>query len=373
MDMKIFLVGGAVRDELLGLPVKDRDWVVTGATPEDMSGLGYRPVGQDFPVFLHPETNEEYALARTEKKSGHGYAGFIFHTSPDTTLEEDLKRRDLTVNAIAKDQDGELIDPYGGLQDLEKRILRHVSPAFREDPLRILRVARFSARFKDMSFSVARETRRLMKEMVQEGEAAWLVAERVWQETARALDENAPSCYFMELSQSGALDVVMPEIADLYQGDNSFSSRALTKASSLKAETVVRFACACCTLQENNQSRVQALCKRLKVPKQFKEVAELTAMHIHLWLEDQPIPAPRRLSLLQQADAFRRSERFKHILSACSILAQADNRADFITNQLIEDLSRCRRVEIKDLVEQGLKGKELAEAIQNARLSAMSL
>ena len=219
--MKTYLVGGAVRDELLGLPVKDRDWVVTGATPEDMLKAGYKPVGLDFPVFLHPKTKEEYALARTERKSGHGYAGFVFHTSPDITVEEDLLRRDLTINAIAKDADDNLVDPYKGQQDLNNRILRHVSPAFREDPLRILRVARFAARFAAQGFTVAEETHQLMQDMVAEGEASWLVAERIWQETLRALESTTPAVYFQTLEACGALAVVMPELAKHFSNQAS--------------------------------------------------------------------------------------------------------------------------------------------------------
>ena len=368
--MKTFLVGGAVRDELLGLPVKDRDWVVTGATPEDMTQAGFRPVGQDFPVFLHPKTQEEYALARTERKSGHGYAGFTFHTSPDITLEEDLLRRDLTINAIAKDKNGNLVDPYNGQQDLKKRILRHVSPAFREDPLRILRVARFAARFAENGFTIAEDTRTLMQEMVEAGEAAWLVAERVWQETSRALESRVPDIYFRELHRANALQVVMPEIHENFASDNTLNVRALNVSAQALMPLTVRFACAVSTPSSDSYQKVSTLCTRMKVPVQFKDVAMLTAKVLPNWLESEVSPLTR-LSLLQQTDGFRRPERFQHILDACKVLAKEHAGTSTLSEQLCQDLSACKQVDIQSLVKQGLKGKELAEAIQRTRLQAL--
>ncbi|MGA9423396.1 MAG: multifunctional CCA addition/repair protein, partial [Rhodanobacteraceae bacterium] len=214
--MRIYLVGGAVRDRLLGRSVSDRDYVVVGATPQDMLHLGYRPIGKDFPVFLHPDTQEEYALARTERKSGRGYHGFVFRTDPTVTLEQDLTRRDLTINAMAEDADGGLIDPFGGARDLEKRVLRHVAPAFAEDPVRVLRVARFAARYAPLGFRVADETLALMRKMVADGEIDHLVAERVWAETRRALSEPRPSAFLQTLRACGALAVLFPEVDALY-------------------------------------------------------------------------------------------------------------------------------------------------------------
>ena len=370
--MKTYLVGGAVRDELLGLPVKDRDWVVTGATPEDMLKAGYKPVGLDFPVFLHPKTKEEYALARIERKSGHGYAGFVFHTSPDITVEEDLLRRDLTINAIAKDSDGNLVDPYKGQQDLNNRILRHVSPAFREDPLRILRVARFAARFAAQGFTVAEETHLLMRDMVTEGEASWLVAERVWQETLRALESTTPAVYFQVLETSGALAVVMPELAEHFNSKASLSTKTLTLAADNKHEAVIRFACTLCTTGSENLKQVKALCKRMKVPSQYREVAELVSKILPQWFAEEQATPEQRLKLLQQTDGFRRPERFQQILTTCDIFSEVRDGNKTLSSQLITDLEKCKAVDVQALLAQGLKGKELANGIQQARLDAIA-
>ena len=246
--MKIYLVGGAVRDKLLGLPVKDRDWVVVGATPEDMLELGYQQVGKDFPVFLHPQTKEEYALARTEKKTGLGHTAFSIDAAPTVTLEEDLLRRDLTINAMAEDSEGHLIDPYGGQEDLKNKILRHVSPAFSEDPLRVLRVARFSARFAHLGFEVAQETLLLMQHLVNNNELSSLTAERVWQEVRRAIGEITPAFFFLTLRECYALGVVMQEIESLFGislEKARLSLMALTKASELTPDTAIRFAALC--------------------------------------------------------------------------------------------------------------------------------
>ncbi|CAM3760685.1 multifunctional CCA addition/repair protein [Parendozoicomonas haliclonae] len=366
--MKTYLVGGAVRDKLLGLPVKDRDWMVTGATPEDMTRKGFRPVGQDFPVFLHPKSNEEYALARTERKSGHGYSGFVFHTSPDISVEDDLLRRDLTINAIAEDEQGQLIDPYQGQQDLQQRILRHVSPAFREDPLRILRVARFAARFYELGFTVAEETLSLMQEMVSEGEADWLVAERVWQETTRALDSKNPEIYFQVLYQVGALQVVMPEVCALYKSTPSLNSSALQVAAIESKDTVVRFACA--TVAETPEQKLAKLCQRMKIPVQFKGVAIICEKVLSFWGQDT-LTAEESLTLLQQTDGFRRPERFEQILDACEILAQAAGHNHSWKEYLNKSLAACKALNVQDFLQQGLKGKELADALNNARIEAI--
>ncbi len=373
--MNIFLVGGAVRDELLGLPVKDRDWVVTEATPEMMAKAGFRPVGQDFPVFLHPQTHEEYALARTERKSGHGYAGFTFHTSPDITLEEDLQRRDITINAIAKDADGQLIDPYHGQQDLQQRTLRHISPAFREDPLRILRVARFAARFEYLGFTIAPETMTLMQEIVADGEADFLVAERVWQETQRALESTNPERYFLALAESQALAVVMPEIAELFASPESLNSRSLQMAAQQGKDKVVRFACAVCSgtndTRSENHEAVAELCTRMRIPTQFKEVAQLCAEVLDNW-SAAALDKEQRLALLLRMDGFRRQERFELLLHSCDILATCSGQQSTLSQQLLQDLSRCKAINIQPMIQQGLKGQDLADALHQARLQVMA-
>ncbi|MBK5105858.1 MAG: multifunctional CCA tRNA nucleotidyl transferase/2'3'-cyclic phosphodiesterase/2'nucleotidase/phosphatase, partial [Burkholderiales bacterium] len=279
--MKIYAVGGAVRDELLGLPVKDRDYVVVGATPDDMIRLGYRPVGKDFPVFLHPKTHEEYALARTERKTARGYRGFQVHAAPDVTLEQDLSRRDLTINAIARDRQGRLIDPYGGAADLKRGVLRHVSPAFAEDPVRILRVARFAARF---GFKVAPATLRLMRAMVEAGEADALVAERVWQELAVGLMEAAPSKMFTLLRSCGALARVLPELAEAWarRGVHARTQRALDFAAARGYALEVRYAVLACGLAgvEASERELRRMSARLRAPADARDLAVLV-LHQH--------------------------------------------------------------------------------------------
>ncbi len=340
--MKIYAVGGAVRDELLGLPVKDRDWVVVGATPDVMLAQGFTPVGKDFPVFLHPQTHEEYALARSERKTAPGYAGFVFHTTPEVTLEEDLRRRDLTINAIAQAENGELIDPYGGRADLAARVLRHVSPAFAEDPVRILRVARFAARFAD--FSVAPETMELMRQMVASGEADALVAERVWQELARGLMEVTPSRMFAVLRECGALRKLLPELDALW----GIPQRAdyhpeidtgvhvmlvIDMAAQLAAPLPARFAALVHDLgkgltpadilprhyghEHKSVELLDAICIRLRVPADCRDVARLAARFhgdMHRVAELRPETV---LRVLERCDALRRPERFELVLLAC--------------------------------------------------------
>jgi tRNA nucleotidyltransferase (CCA-adding enzyme) len=308
--MKTYTVGGAVRDELLGLPVKDRDYVVVGATPEEMIQLGFKPVGREFPVFLHPETHEEYALARTERKVGRGYHGFEFHAAPDVTLEQDLARRDLTINAMARDEAGTLIDPFNGRADLEAGVLRHVSSAFAEDPVRILRVARFAARY---GYAVAPGTLELMRRMVRTGEADALVPERVWQEFAGGLMEKTPSRMFEVMRACGALARVAPEIDALFQniGEQAFDGLAAAAARGEALE--VRFAA---LARDLDPLAVDALCARLKAPAACRDLALLAARHGNVIADAAELDAQAVLQLLDAADAWRRPERFSQLISA---------------------------------------------------------
>jgi len=317
--MKVYCVGGAVRDELLGLPVKDRDYVVVGATPEEMVKRGYKPVGREFPVFLHPGTHEEYALARTERKVARGYHGFEFRAAPDVTLEQDLERRDLTINAIARDEDGTLVDPYHGAADLKAGVLRHVSAAFAEDPVRILRVARFTARF---GFEIAPQTRALMRQMVAAGEADALVPERVWQEFARGLMEVRPSRMFHVLCDCGALARVAPELGELCASPEIAVEvfDALDAAAEAKCSLETRFA----VLARNLVPlAVEALCGRLKVPAACRDLALLAARHRNTILDGIELDAEALLELLDAADAWRRPDRFGQLVTAVLIDAPA--------------------------------------------------
>ena len=309
--MKIYIVGGAVRDELLGLPVQDRDYVVVGATPEQMLKLGYKPVGKDFPVFLHPQTREEYALARTERKVARGYHGFEFYSAPDVTLEQDLARRDLTINAIAKDGTGALIDPFHGMQDLREGILRHVSPAFSEDPVRILRVARFVARY---GFEIAPETLALMRGMVAAGEADALVPERVWQEFSRGFMERRPARMLESLRECGALSRIAPELDALFEdGAAPEVFSALDAAAADGATLETRFAA---LLRVLDPLAVDALCGRLKVPAACRDLALLAARHAHAVADGAGLDAAALLELFDACDLWRRPERFRELVQA---------------------------------------------------------
>jgi tRNA nucleotidyltransferase (CCA-adding enzyme) len=342
--MQVYLVGGAVRDEQLGLPVKERDWCVVGATPDDLTRQGYRQVGKDFPVFLHPETGEEYALARTERKTAPGYHGFDFDTSPGVTIEEDLGRRDLTINALAKDASGRIIDPFGGLNDIERRLLRHVSDAFAEDPVRILRAAKFAARFAQLGFRIAPQSRDLMRRMVAGGEADALVPDRVWKETAQALAGPRPRLYFEALRACGALRVVLPEVDALFGvpqpkewhaeiDTGVHTMMVVDEAAKLSASVEVRFAALVHDLgkattrasdlpshpghEARSCALVRAMSERLPVPRALRELALLVAeFHTHCHrafeLRDQTI-----VKVLERTDAFRRPERFELFLLAC--------------------------------------------------------
>lgn len=358
--MKIYLVGGAVRDQLLGLPVKERDYVVVGATPEAMLALGYRSVGKDFPVFLHPETHEEYALARTERKTGKGYTGFVFHADPKVTLEEDLKRRDLTVNAMAKTDEGKIIDPFGGQQDLQKKILRHVSPAFSEDPVRILRLARFCSRFTD--FQIHPDTMQLMREMVNAGEVNALVPERVWQELQRSLEEKQPQRFFIVLRDCGALTVLFSEL----QTNLDFALSALSAAAQRQLNSRVRFAAMFYRL---SIAQTKMLCERLRVPTEFRELAMLVAQH-HLCYETAlEQNAETLVETLMKLDAYRRHERFNEFLLACEV--NQSSAASSQTERLKKAYEIAAAVAVAPLVEQGLQGKAIADALQQLRVEAL--
>jgi tRNA nucleotidyltransferase (CCA-adding enzyme) len=361
--MKVYLVGGAVRDELLGLPVRERDWVVVGARPEDMERLGYRPVGRDFPVFLHPETQEEYGLARLERKTGPGYRGFVTQSSPDVTLEEDLRRRDLTVNAIARAPDGALIDPYGGQNDLRARVLRHVSPAFVEDPVRVLRVARFAARFADRGFTVAPETVALMREMAARGEIDALVSERVWRETERALAEPSPAAFFDSLRAAGALAIVMPELAQLLAGPDAAAARAaLAAAVKTGGDARVRLAALAATLPV---TALESFCSRLRVPNEYAELALLAARTLPRFAD--PSDPEAVLGLLEVADALRRPERFELLLQVAAARGVPAARLDRLRH-LLPQVAAVALPE-SELAALAGRGREIAAALRARRLA----
>lgn len=355
--MQVYLVGGAVRDELLGRPVHERDWVVVGATPEQMEQAGYRPVGREFPVFLHPQSHEEYALARLERKTGPGYRGFVTEFSPNVTLQQDLLRRDLTINAIARDPNGTLIDPYNGVRDLELRMLRHVSPAFVEDPVRILRVARFGARFASLGFKVAPETDALMGEMVRNGEVKALVAERVWRETERSLSEANPEVYFEILERSAALYVLFPGLS--WSDDDRL---ALVRAAQLSSDGAVRFAALSASVAPKD---LATLCERLRTPVEYRDVARLST---NLWLALRSAPgtdpAGMLLKLFEQADAFRRRERFDKVLLAVQARGSIDARIPAM-------LSAVSEVTLGADQMAAMKGPEIATALHAARLERL--
>jgi len=362
--MQTYLVGGAVRDELLGIDVKDRDWVVVGATPDEMLAKGFKQVGADFPVFLHPKTREEYALARTERKQGRGYHGFSVYSAPDVTLEEDLKRRDLTINAMARDERGGLVDPFHGLEDLQARQLRHVSPAFAEDPLRILRTARFAARFQPMGFEVHADTMALMQQMVAEGEVDHLVPERVWQEVQRALHEQEPGTFFEVLRDCGALPVLIPELAD----DDTLATAlsALRSVARHDTGTDQRFAALLMPLStEQAVTRAEAM----KAPNDCRDLARL-ACHFKTALADlssnEDSSASALLELLDYADLWRRGARFEALAQVLDYALPGDLRARVKALQVAAQAATG--VAPRELLAQGFKGKALGEAIRAERL-----
>ena len=400
--MQIFKVGGAVRDQLLGRTVKDIDWVVVGATPEQMRAQGFRPVGDDFPVFLHPESAEEYALARTERKSGHGYGGFTFHTSPSVTLEEDLLRRDLTVNAMAQADDGTLYDPYGGQTDLANRVLRHVSPAFAEDPLRVLRVARFAARYAYLGFRVATETMALMRQLSASGELQHLTAERIWQEFARALMEDNPEVFITVLRDCGALKALLPEVDALFgvpqpeehhpEIDTGAHIMSVLQQCVRFAQPLnVRWACLLHDLGKGttdpaqwprhigHETRGLALIKkvnkRLKVPNDCAQLAFLVGeyhTHAHRALELRPATL---LKLLMTFDIMRRPQRFADFIAASEMDSRGrlgfEDREYPQAEYLHQAAAVVRAVDVKPLLEQGLQGAELGQALTQARQQAL--
>ena len=406
--MNVYLVGGAVRDQLLGLPVKDRDWIVVGTNPATLLSLGYQQVGKDFPVFLNPKTKEEYALARTERKSSAGYTGFICDFSPTITLEQDLIRRDLTINAMAQSEDGEIIDPYGGKQDLENRILRHISPAFSEDPLRVLRVARFAARYHSLGFKIASETLALMAELAQSGELQHLTAERVWLETEKALNEKNPEIYFETLHKTGALRVLFPEIDALYGVPNPVKHHPevdsfihtmlvlkqavnLTENNPILNKSAVRFAAICHDLgkaltpknilphhyghEQAGIKPTRSLCKRLKVPSYFQELAELTCefhTHIHKAFE---LRAETVITLFNRFDVWRKPQRFQEFLQVC--LADTRGRTGFenkdypqidYINQL---LHAANEVDVQQVIADGFEKQEIRNELTKRRILAV--
>ncbi|HYQ92942.1 MAG TPA: multifunctional CCA addition/repair protein [Candidatus Competibacteraceae bacterium] len=401
--MEIYLVGGAVRDELLGLPVRERDWVVVGATPNELLEQGFRQVGKDFPVFLHPVTHEEYALARTERKTAPGYHGFQLYAAPEVTLQQDLERRDLTINAMARDAENRLIDPYGGRCDLEERWLRHVSPAFAEDPVRILRVARLSARYAGLGFRVAPDTMELMRVMVANGEVDALVPERVWAETARALGEPHPERFIETLRECHALARIFPEIDRLFgvpqptrhhpeidTGQHVLLS--LQQVARLGAEPPVRFAVLVHDLgkgttpptdwprhlghEARGERLVQLLCQRLRVPNDYRDLGMVTARYHTYCHRALELRSRTLLKALQALDAFRKPRRFEQFLLACE--ADARGRRG-LEDRPYPQASRFRMayqaataVDIVHLLEQGLRGEALGEAIRLARLRAIA-
>lgn len=355
--MEIYLVGGAVRDELLGRPIKERDWVVVGATPEEMIAQGYQPVGKDFPVFLHPKTHEEYALARTERKTGKGYKGFHFYAAPDVTLLDDLIRRDLTINAMAKNKiTGEIIDPHNGKLDLKQKIFRHVSAAFSEDPVRILRVARFASQFVD--FTVCDETNTLMHYMVKAGEVNALVAERVWKELSRALICENPLRFFDVLKNCGALPILFPEF------QTHINLSVLHQAVTASQSGTIRFAA---LLHDLPIDAVQSLCKRYRVPTEYAELAVLVSKFHATYQQLYSASAEQLLSILKSIDAFRRPERFAEWLLTChAIHPQHDYSA-----KLLRALQAAKEVDIQPLLAQKLAGKAFADALHQLQIEAI--
>lgn len=402
--MPIYLVGGAVRDKLLGLPVKDRDWVVVGSTPEQMEAKGFRAVGKDFPVFLHPQTKEEYALARTERKTAKGYQGFAFYTAPDVTLEDDLIRRDLTINALAEDENGQIIDPFNGQADLHKRILRHVSPAFQEDPVRILRIARFKARFHHLGFTIADETMTLMKQMVQAGEVDALVAERVWQELEKALGEPNPDAFILVLRDCGALAVLFPELDRLFgvpqppqhhpEIDTGIHTlMVLQQAVKLSADKTVRFAALMHDLgkgvtpehvlphhyghEEHSAKLVIALCERYRVPKHYRQIAEQVARyhtHVHKAFELRPKTLLKVIEAVTQG--YRQPENLPLVLLACEADARGrtgyEDRDYPQVDYYLQLQTATQEVDVQAIIANGFHGEGIKEEIRRERLRRMA-
>jgi len=403
--MEIYLVGGAVRDRLLGLPPGDRDWVVVGQTPESMLAAGFRPVGRDFPVFLHPRTGEEYALARTERKSAPGHRGFVVHADPSVTLEQDLARRDFTINAIAQDEAGHLVDPYGGARDIEARVLRHVGPAFVEDPLRVLRAARFMARLAPLGFRVAPETMALMQRMAAGGELASLVPERVWQELCKALAAAQPSAFLRTLREAGALAAVLPEVDALYgvpqrpeyhpEVDTGVHQELVSDMAATLApgDTVVGFAALTHDLgkaltpahvlprhighEQAGMTPLRALCERLKLPLEHRDLALIACrehLNVHRLFELRDATVH---DLLQRCDAFRKPAR----VAALALVCEADKRgrlglqdAPYPQGAALQRLhAAAMAVNARDIVREGMDGPQIGQALRKARVRAIGV
>lgn len=401
--MKIYLVGGAVRDKLLGRPVTERDWVVIGASPDVMRAQGFRQVGRDFPVFLHPETGEEYALARTERKKGHGYSGFVVHASPEVTLEEDLARRDLTINAIAQDKDGHITDPFGGQADLARRMLRHVSPAFAEDPLRVLRTARFAARYHCLGFSIAPETLDLMTALSTSGELHHLTAERIWQELARALMEHSPSIFFSVLEECSALAQLFPELAALrgvpqppehHPEVDTLSHQylVLDQCALMQLPLEARYAALVHDLgkgttpadalpahighEKRGAKIARGLATRLKIPNDCRDMGVLAATYHTQCHSALALRAGTIMRLLKALDALRRPERLQWFLGACEADArgrQGFSERDYPQARFLQAaLEAAQSVDAKTFIDQGVTGKQLGERLHKARIRAIA-
>ena len=401
--MKTYLVGGAVRDQLLGLPTHEYDWVVVGATPQEMLAQGYQQVGKDFPVFLHPETHDEHALARTERKSGSGYTGFICHADPEVTLEQDLLRRDLTINAIAQDSDGSLIDPYHGRRDLELRILRHVSPAFSEDPLRVLRIARFAARFHLLGFTIAPETQALMKQIVNSGEIAHLTAERAWKETEKALSTQSPQVFFQVLRDCGALAVLFPEIDNLFgvpapekwhpEIDTGVHVlMVLEVAAQLSDDVDIRFSALLHDVGKGLTPKeewphhhghglagvrlVENICQRFKIPTSTRELARLVSEFHDQIHTIYKLRASTLLNLFNTIDVWRKPSRLEQM----ALVSEADyrgragwqNRAYPQADYLKQAYAVANSVSVKDIVDAGYTGAEIKNQLNQRRTSALA-
>lgn len=401
--MKIYLVGGAVRDQLLNLPVVDRDWVVVGATPNELLELGFQPVGQDFPVFLHPETREEYALARTERKSGVGYYGFTCYAAADVTLEQDLLRRDLTINAIAQDQDGDYIDPSHGQQDIENRLLRHVSAAFTEDPLRVLRVARFAARYADLGFKLVAETQILMTQMAESGELRHLAPERVWQETEKALSGLNPHIYFQTLHDCHALSHLAPEIDRLFgvsvQNDyhammdaGIHSLMTLSAAAQMSSLVEIRFAALCCNLGKGLMSQllpsesvdqalvgvvlVQNLCDRLRIPKTVRTLSMLAAEFHELIQAIEGQSPTVILNLFDKIDVWRKPYRLEQLLIVCEAYSRGyigqEKHPYPQSAYLSTAYTVASQVDVSEIVNAGFQGQNIRQELHQRRLDILS-
>jgi tRNA nucleotidyltransferase (CCA-adding enzyme) len=400
--MQIYLVGGAVRDTLLKLPVHERDWLVTGAMPEEMLARGFSAVGKDFPVFLHPDTHEEYALARTERKSGHGYRGFTFHTSPDIPVTEDLQRRDLTINAMAQDEHGNLIDPFNGRGDLEKKILRHVSGAFAEDPLRVLRVARFAARFHHLGFRVAPETLTLMKQLVANGEVAHLVPERVWQEIRKSLGEKNPEVFIEVLRECGALAVLLPEIENLFgvpqrkdyhpEVDTGLHTlMSLHQAARLGSDGQVRFAALVHDLgkaetpagilprhighEKRSLPLIRQLCERLNIPNNYRDLALLAAeFHTHCHKSGE-LNASTVHKVLKACRAFQDPHRLEQFLLVCEADARGrtgwEDKPYPQSGRFRKALQACQGISAGALQAAGFEGQRLGRELEARQIAAI--